>query len=278
MRLPILKSLSCTLLSLQAGRVLASLDTRISGSNSLAHAVREVSQCQPFKSSFLPQDISQSLDTQFVAISPSGSYSTGDNGLELFLDKPRGTITTKNGVNSMVGDGATVNSTFTLLHGKVTFTFSGPVVPGVVTAAILISDQHDEIDVELLGGDPSHWQTNVYASSPEDEQPLWGVFGEIEYYTHGGTVEDTHAYTIDWNDERIVWSVDGTAVRTIKKDQTEKHGALHFPSHAMRLQLGIWDASSPAGTAQWAKGPIDWSSAPSRMTATFKSVEVECPY
>jgi len=61
-------------------------------------------------------------------------------------------------------------------------------------------------------------------------------------------------------------------------DQTQKNGALHFPSHPTRIQLGIWDASSPAGTAEWAKGPIDWSTAPARMTAYFKSVTVECPY
>lgn len=45
----------------------------------------------------------------------------------------------------------------------------------------------------------------------------------------------------------------------------------------MRLQMGIWDASYPAGTAKWAGGPVDWSSAPERITAIVKSVTVECP-
>lgn len=57
-----------------------------------------------------------------------------------------------------------------------------------------------------------------------------------------------------------------------------KNGALHFPSHPTRISLGIWDASSPAGTAAWAKGPIDWSTAPSRISATFSKVSLECPY
>jgi hypothetical protein len=52
---------------------------------------------------------------------------------------------------------------------------------------------------------------------------------------------------------------------------------LHFPGFPTRLQLGIWDASSPAGTCEWAKGPIDWSETGS-MTALVKSVTVECPY
>ncbi|PCH44069.1 glycoside hydrolase family 16 protein [Wolfiporia cocos MD-104 SS10] len=241
-------------------------------------APRAFGQCQPFQSNFASIDVSNTPVTPFQAISPPDSYSVTANGLELFLTRPKGRITTKDGVNNKIAQGATVNSTFTLLYGRVTFTLYGPTIPGVVTAAILIADQHDEIDVELLGGDPTHWQTNVYAPSPKDSQPLWGVFGEIEDYTKGGTVSQAHEYTVDWNEERIVWSVDGVVMRTLKKDQTQENGAIHFPSHPSRIQLGIWDASAPAGTAQWAKGPIDWNTAPSKTTATFKSITVECPY
>ncbi|CCL98559.1 uncharacterized protein FIBRA_00559 [Fibroporia radiculosa] len=194
------------------------------------------------------------------------------------MKKPGGPIITKHGVNDKVASGATINSTFTLLYGRVTVALSGPPVHGAVTAAVLIADQHDEIDIELVGGDPTHWQTNVYGPSSPDSKPLWGVFGGIQDYLNNGSLEDIHDYTIDWNDERIIWSVDGVDVRTVQKGQTLKDGALHFPSHPTRIQIGIWDASSPAGTAQWAKGPIDWASAPSTMSATFKSVKVECPY
>lgn len=50
----------------------------------------------------------------------------------------------------------------------------------------------------------------------------------------------------------------------------------HYPSTYMRLQIGIWDASSPVGTSEWARGPIDWNNAPRRNTVVIKSVEVEC--
>lgn len=82
-----------------------------------------------------------------------------------------------------------------------------------------VADQGDEVDVELLGGDPAHWQTNVYAPSPRDKGPLWGVFGEIEDYPTGSVKQD-HKYTVDWNAERIVWSVDGQAVRTVTKSES----------------------------------------------------------
>lgn len=78
-----------------------------------------------------------------------------------------------------------------------------------------LADEHDEIDIELVGGDASHWQSNIYAPAPTDTEPLWGVFGQVEDYADG-SVGEMHSYTIDWTEDRIVWSVDGKAVRTIK--------------------------------------------------------------
>lgn len=125
-------------------------------------------------------------------------------------------------------------------YGKVTFEVSSPLVPGVVTAVILIgikniftqtqsteltvlslANEHDEIDVELLGGDPAHWQTNIFVPEPKDAQPLWGVFSSIESVpaekSSGGSIKDFHKYSIDWNSERIIWGVDGKSVRTLTK-------------------------------------------------------------
>lgn len=96
------------------------------------------SQCEPFQTSFAPGVVSASPGTPFLALSPPGSYSTDAHDLQLYLTKPSGTVTTTDGVNNVVGEGATVNSTFTFLYGRVTYTLAAPVVPGVVTAAILI--------------------------------------------------------------------------------------------------------------------------------------------
>jgi len=266
--------LNCLILWCLAAQAFPS-DSELSRNSVLT---RSVSQCEPFQSSFASGDVSGNSGAPFLALSPSGSYSTVGHQLQLYLERPQGKVTTEDGVNDKLGEGATVNSTFTFLYGRATFTIAAPVVPGAVTAAILIADQGDEVDVELLGGDSSHWQTNVYAPNPKDKAPLWGVFGEIEDYPADGDVQQSHDYTVDWNADRIVWSVDGQQVRTITKAGTGKDGALHFPSHPTRLSLGIWDASSPIGTAEWAKGPIDWSTVPARITATFTKVVLECPY
>ena len=69
----------------------------------------------------------------------------------------------------------------------------------------------------MLGGDPSHWQTNVFVPAPRDKQPLYGVFGSIEDIP--GTkpsIQDFHQYAIDWDAKRIEWSIDGKMVRTLK--------------------------------------------------------------
>lgn len=79
------------------------------------------------------------------------------------------------------------------------------------------ADEGDEMDIELLGGDRTHWQTNMFAPSPKDTQPLWGVFSSVEDVPRGGSVSEFHSYSIDWSPERIVWGVDGESVRTLRK-------------------------------------------------------------
>lgn len=147
--------------------------------------------------------------------------------------------------------------------------------------------------MELVCGDPHHWQTNVYAPQKEDKQPLWGVFGDIENFADKtASVTTLHNYTVDWNADRIIWRVDGTTVRTLtpgdyygdsmpfvltaSPGQTNINGTRHYPTGLARLSLGIWDASTPEGTSEWAMGPINWDKAPSTISATVRAVWVEC--
>jgi len=84
---------------------------------------------------------------------------------------------------------------------------------------ILTGDQLDEIDIELLGGDEKHWQTNVFAPSRRDPKRHYGVFSAIDKVPASSdespTIEDYHTYSIDWNKERIIWSIDGKTMRTL---------------------------------------------------------------
>ena len=73
------------------------------------------SSCQPFSSTFSQFDVSRSFFTPFVGVSPPDTYRATGDGLEMFLKRPEGAITRKGHVNSVVGEGATLNSTFTML-------------------------------------------------------------------------------------------------------------------------------------------------------------------
>lgn len=238
--------------------------------------------CKPFTEHFTTtvgtggsQWVSLSSRRDSFRMTPGG-------GLELVLNPPAGAVTvSKDGhTNDKLGDGASINSTFSLFYGKVSYTLQASGVPGTVSAAVLIGTKtDDEIDVEILGGDPTHWQTNVFRSAPGETSPLYGVFGGVHGYPGNGRCDAFHTYLIDWSPSRIQWSVDGQVVRTLTPAQTLHNGQQHYPSAPSRLQIGVWDASNPSGTSQWAKGPIPWSKiGNSTISAKIKSVVVECPY
>ncbi len=83
----------------------------------------------------------------------------------------------------------------------------------------------DEIDVELLGGDPSHWQTNMFAPPSPDAAPEYGTFSSVEDVNN---IEVSHTYTIDWDPVRIEWSVDGRVVRTLTKGRQHQLSVLRL--------------------------------------------------
>ncbi|KAJ8482587.1 hypothetical protein ONZ45_g14899 [Pleurotus djamor] len=243
--------------------------------------------CQPMRTTFSSaSDISEGGNTPFIMKTDSDSYALTSEGLELYLRKPDGPVTATKGVNDKLGLNSAVNSTFELSYGKVSYEVSAPVGRGrggIITAIILMGDSHDEIDIELLSGDPSHWQTNAFAPAESDTQPLYGVQSSIEEvprcknYWETPSIGERHIYTIDWNAERIVWGIDGKDVRTLTAKDAVIDGISRYPVKPMRVQMGVWDGSSPEGTSEWALGPVNWRQQPERLTATIHSVTIECP-
>lgn len=171
-------------------------------------------------------------------------------------------------------------------------------VSGIVSAGILVSAQSPlgEIDVEVLGGDKTYWQTNVFRIDQGESGPLYGVFGQKEPYAGSGTVSEMHTYTIDWSPQRVrlpflrrrASRAEGRAAamerRRARGEDAQVAGYLHqrplpLPQLALAIpgrvpvscscappqpltsavQVGIWDASGAKGTSQWAHGPVNWS-------------------
>ncbi|KNE91482.1 hypothetical protein PSTG_15112 [Puccinia striiformis f. sp. tritici PST-78] len=241
---------------------------------------QSVSQCTPmsetFKSSRLPPSWIQ------LSTNPQAHKMIAGGGVNLALNPPKGpvSLSADKKTNDKLGDGSTLNSTYSFLYGKVSLTVAASDVPGAVVALVLFgTTTADEIDIEILGGDPTHWQTNVFRPAPGETEPLYGVFGGVHGYANGGTTGGTHTYTVDWSPRGITWSVDGQPVRHLSPEQTLHNGQQHYPSARSRIQLGLWDASSPEGTSDWAHGPVPWAKRQRKaVTASIKSITVECPY
>eukprot|EP00252_Welwitschia_mirabilis_P022201 TRINITY_DN594_c0_g1_i2.p1 TRINITY_DN594_c0_g1~~TRINITY_DN594_c0_g1_i2.p1 ORF type:complete len:220 (-),score=25.54 TRINITY_DN594_c0_g1_i2:411-1070(-) len=127
---------------------------------------------------------------------------------------------------------------------------------GTVTAFYLISgtpESRDELDFEFLGnrtGQPYTVQTNIYVGGKgEREQRVNLWFDPSLAY---------HTYSILWNHNHIIFSVDSVPIRVYRNDKAR---TVPYPERqSMKIISTLWDADN------WAtRGGIDktdWSKAP----------------
>lgn len=93
------------------------------------------------------------------------------------------------------------------------FTYTGP------------SDENpwDEIDIEILGKDPTKVQFNYYTDGVGNHEYLYDLgFDASEGY---------HTYGFDWQPDSITWYVDGTAVYTVTDD---------IPTTPGKIMMNVW--------------------------------------
>ena len=77
-----------------------------------------------------------------------------------------------------------------------------------------------------------------------------------------------HNYTIDWDTERIIWSIDGREVRRLNYDEAVPVGGRNYPQTPARVRIGLWaggDEGNPEGTVEWAGGETDYKKGPFKM-------------
>ncbi|CEH12425.1 GLYCOSIDASE CRH2-RELATED [Ceraceosorus bombacis] len=212
------------------------------------------------------------------------SYNGDSSRAPLTIDS--GAVrTSKSGLYATVAQkgkakaGTTLSTTEYIQYGRVTATLRHANNKGIVGAFILMSPTADEIDFEITGGQSRQVQLNMFAQG----KAFSGGDSNSATITQGPEFDtaDWHAYTLDWSPTRIIYSIDGVEVRTLKRSsfKSKKDGYYKYPATPMRAQVSVWDASDMAkGTVEWAGGRADYSKADSHGTFTtqIRSLTVEC--
>ncbi|PIA32898.1 hypothetical protein AQUCO_04300083v1 [Aquilegia coerulea] len=127
---------------------------------------------------------------------------------------------------------------------------------GTVTAYYLSSQgtTHDEIDFEFLGnltGDPYILHTNVFSQGKGNR--------EQQFHLWFDPTADFHTYSILWNPQRIIFSVDGTPMREFKN------------SESIGNILSLWNADDWATRGGLVK--TDWAHVP--FTASYQNFNAD---
>ncbi|BEI83795.1 hypothetical protein CcaverHIS002_0403990 [Cutaneotrichosporon cavernicola] len=177
--------------------------------------------------------------------------------------------------------GTKISTTRYVHYGLIDFVMETSRWPGVVSAAITMSDVKDEIDFEWPGAVTNQVQSNFFFLGHVNYSDSNGGYHNLS----GNTATSFHKYTINWQPDILEWWIDDKIVRSVKKADTWKESTqqYYFPTTPSRVQLSVWPAGiegAAKGTVEWAGGMIDWTESDyinnGYFWNTIKQVSISC--
>lgn len=165
-------------------------------------------------------------------------------------------------------------STEYILYGNMELTARHTPIQGLVFTFITMSDIKDEIDNEQTTSDGSAIYTNFFSEGQS-------VSGSSATITPGSgfDVSDWHTYGINWQQDKLQWTIDRTVVKTIFASSMGDS----YPRSPSQVQISVWaggNATNTQGVIDWAGGAIDWTNTDytsnGYYSAEIKSFSVKC--
>ncbi|CAM1501512.1 Fc.00g034960.m01.CDS01 [Cosmosporella sp. VM-42] len=227
-------------------------------------AAQTYSDCNPITNASCSSDTGLSASTYSIDFT-SGSdddnwASVGSGDIEYTSNGAEFTITEK-------GDAPTIETSWYIFFGRVEIHMKAASGTGIVSSAVLLSDDLDELDWEWLGGSVNEVQTNYFGKGNDTNDDRGGTSAVTD------TQATSHNYTLYWTKSSCVWYIDGTEVRTL--NYADALNGANYPQTPMQIKIGIWaggDSDNAEGTIEWAGGETDYDNGP--FTMIVESVEV----
>lgn len=222
-------------------------------------AAQTFTDCNPLKKSCPPDpalgrsvtyDFTQGPSSDWKAIGGTPTY--GSDGAAFTVTKQ--------------GDSPLIQSNWYIMFGRVDLVIKAAPGQGIVSSAVLESDDLDEIDWEWIGGKDTEVQSNYFGK------------GDTSSYSRGafhdapGNHDEFHTYTVEWTSEQMVWQIDGKTVRVVTPESAPPN---QYPQSPMMVRIGIWaggDPNNQQGTIDWAGGLTDYSKGPYTMYLKSASI------
>ncbi|KAF5021920.1 hypothetical protein F66182_6023 [Fusarium sp. NRRL 66182] len=218
--------------------------------------------CNPLEKT-CPADPAFGKETVHCDFTKGGCHAFEEDGGTDLEHNGNGGVFTIDGL----GQAPTIATGKYIFFGRIDVEMQAAPGQGIVTSAVLQSDDLDEIDWEWLGGDNTQVQSNYFSK------------GDVSTYDRGGfhpvenPIGQFHVYSIEWTPRFINWIIDDTVVRTL--NYADAKGGSAFPQTPMQVKLGTWIAGRPdaePGTIAWAGGLAEFSQGP--FSAYYKSISI----